>query len=70
MQAAMGNPQAAGMRLMQSDSRFASFVNNNRGKSPQQILSEWMSANPGVDVRQMAAQRGIDYDAMMRSLNR
>lgn len=55
---------------MQSDSRFASFVNNNRGKSPQQILSEWMSANPGVDVRQMAAQRGIDYDAMMRSLNR
>lgn len=70
MQAAMGNPQAAGMRLMQSNSEFASFVNRNLGKSPQQILSEWMSSNPNVDVRQRASQMGIDYDAMMRSINR
>lgn len=70
MQAAMGNPQAAGMRLMQSNSAFAGFVNRNLGKSPQQILSEWMAANPNVDVRQRAAQAGIDYDAMMRSINR
>lgn len=55
---------------MQSNSAFAGFVNRNLGKSPQQILSEWMAANPNVDVRQRAAQAGIDYDAMMRSINR
>lgn len=36
-------------------------MNNNRGKSPQQILSEYMAANPGVSLRQLAARRGLDY---------
>lgn len=61
LQAARGNPQQAGMQLMQSDPRFAQFMNNNRGKSPQQILSEYMAANPGVSLRQLAARRGLDY---------
>lgn len=36
-------------------------MSNNRGKSPQQILSEYMAANPGVNLQQLAARRGLDY---------
>lgn len=66
----MGNPQQAGMQLMQSNSDFAGFVNRNRGKSPQQILSEHLASHPGLTLQQMAAQRGMDYDTVLRIFGR
>ena len=70
LQAALGNPQQAGMQLMQSNSEFAGFMNRNRGKSPQQILSEHLASHPGMTLQQMAAQRGIDYDTVRRIFGR
>ena len=70
LQAALGNPQQAGMQLMQSNSQFADFMTRNRGKSPQQILAEHLASHPGMTLQQMAAQRGIDYDTVRRILGR
>lgn len=39
-QIAGGNPNAAYNLLMQSNPRFRQFVDENRGKTPEQIASE------------------------------
>lgn len=43
-----GNPEQIAMNLMQRNPRFRSFVEMNRGKSPEQVARE-----NGVDLGQL-----------------
>lgn len=43
-------PEAAYQMLMQSNPKFRNFVNENRGKTPEQIASE-----NGIDLEQITA---------------
>lgn len=53
LQAARGNPVGVFNQLVQSNPRFAEFVADNRGKSPQQIAREH-----GVDLSQAMRMMG------------
>lgn len=48
-QMARGNPQALFNSMMASDPRFREFVQDNAGKTPQQIAAE-----NGIDVGQVS----------------
>lgn len=48
-----GNPQAMYDQLMRTNPQFANFVQQNQGKTPEQI----------------AAENGIDYSAVRRFMS-